>query len=53
MPVEIRELVITTTINTNNNNITSSTQINTVDTKKIIEECVEQVMQIIKEKEQR
>ena len=53
MPVEIRELVITTTINANNNNTTHSTQTNTIDTKKIIEECVEQVMEIIKEKEQR
>ena len=53
MPVEIRELVITTTISTDNSRNTNTAQPTTVDTEKIIKACVEQVMEIIKEKEQR
>ena len=53
MPVEIRELIITATVDTNADKKIKSSLLPAADSKKIIEECVEQVLQIIKEKQER
>ena len=53
MPVEIRELLITTTVSgvpTQNTNAASSQAVNTDN---IIAQCVEQVLDILKQKGER
>jgi hypothetical protein len=52
MPVEIRELQITTTVQ-DNGNAASSPAASPVGNEDIIAKCVEQVLEILKEKSER
>lgn len=52
MPVEIRELQITTVVQ-DNGNTPSSTQPSPAESNDIIAKCVEQVLEILKEKSER
>ena len=54
MPIEIRELEIVAVVNESKSNIQSPSAVaNAPDTEKIIAECVEQVLEIIKQKSER
>ncbi|WP_183564911.1 DUF5908 family protein [Mucilaginibacter sp. SP1R1] len=53
MPVEIRELQITTTVQEGNTNTSSSSPAPTAVNDDIIAKCVEQVLEILKEKTER
>ncbi|MGZ3764382.1 MAG: DUF5908 family protein [Mucilaginibacter sp.] len=52
MPVEIRELQITTTVQ-DNGSTSSSTSASPSNNEDIIAKCVEQVLEILKEKSER
>ena len=52
MPVEIRELQITTVVQ-DNANASSSNNSSTASTDEIVAKCVEQVLEILKEKSER
>lgn len=53
MPVEIRELQITTTVHEGAGNSPSSSPVPAVASDDIIAKCVEQVLEILKEKTER
>lgn len=54
MPVEIRELQIVAVVDKSNGQTQPKATANaTVDTNKIIAECVEQVLEILKQKNER
>jgi hypothetical protein len=52
MPIEIRELQITATVQEDGNK-SSSNATATVDSEAIVARCVEQVLEILKEKSER
>ncbi|MFA6923678.1 MAG: DUF5908 family protein [Bacteroidales bacterium] len=54
MPIQINELVVNTTVTAeHSNNENSDSGNNLIDKKAIIQECVEQVLEILKNKEER
>lgn len=53
MPIEIRELVIKTTFEEPSREDTSSDQNLSVSKEQIIRECVDQVLEILKDKHER
>ena len=52
MPIEIKELVIKAEVREDNSG-NQSPQQNSVDTEKIISECIDRIMEIIKDKQER
>ena len=53
MPIEIRELIIKTTVDPNSGSATSASQGGEEEKQALIQECVDKVMEILKEKAER
>ena len=53
MPIEIRELIIKATINDSSDGGTTTQSRGNKEKESIVKECVEQVLQILKDKEEK